>query len=79
MSSSPLVFAGFGMELAALVVVGGLAGYWLDGWWSTEPWLVVLGATAGMVLGMWNLVRRMNRWNRQMAETGKQVVKNEKE
>jgi len=79
MSSSPLVFAGFGLELAALVIAGGLAGHWLDGWWRTEPWLVVLGATAGMVLGMWNLVRRMNRWNRQMAETVKQADENEKE
>lgn len=79
MNSSPLAFAGFGVELAATVVVAGLAGHWLDGWFGTEPWLVVFGATSGMVLGMWNLVRRLNWRNRQMTESGQTDVESEKE
>lgn len=78
MNSSPMVFAGFGLELAGLVVLAGLAGHWLDSWLGTEPWLVVLGATAGMVLGMWNLVRRLNWRNRQIAESRETEVESEK-
>ncbi len=70
MSNSPWAFAGFGLELAATVILGGLAGSWLDGRLGSAPWLVVLGASAGLVLGMGNLVRRLNLWKRENKPPG---------
>ena len=48
---------GAGTELAATVSVGILAGFWLDKVLKTGPWLVVLGAMAGMTLALYRLVR----------------------
>jgi F0F1-type ATP synthase assembly protein I len=49
-----------GLELAVTVAVGGGAGYWLDSWLGSGPWLAVVGAAAGMVLAMYYLIRRAN-------------------
>jgi len=48
---------GAGTELAAIILTGLLAGYWLDGVWRTSPWFTVLGAMAGMALGLYQLIR----------------------
>lgn len=32
-------------------------GYWLDQRWGTEPWLVILGAALGFVVGMTHLMK----------------------
>jgi ATP synthase protein I len=39
--------------------IGGLAylGHWLDGRWDIEPWMTLLGAVLGMVIGFVNLFR----------------------
>ena len=41
-----------GLEMAAPAWLG----YWLDGKWGTEPWLVVLGAILGFTTGMKHLL-----------------------
>ncbi len=43
------------------VVAFTLLGYWLDGWWSSRPWLTVTGAFVGSSLGMYHLVLAV-RW-----------------
>ena len=51
-----------GVEMVAATVVGAAAGYGLDRWLGTGPWLlavgVVLGAVAG-ILGVYRLVNRL--------------------
>ncbi|HAM34431.1 MAG TPA: hypothetical protein DEB40_05470 [Elusimicrobia bacterium] len=48
---------GAGTELAACVLAGLFLGRWLDGVWRTDPWLMCLGALAGMALGLYQLIR----------------------
>ena len=42
---------GLGFSLVALVVVFTVAGYFLDRWLRTEPWLMVAGVFLGAGLG----------------------------
>jgi ATP synthase protein I len=50
---------GFGIaaQLVAAVGLGGLAGYYLDQWLGTKPWLLVLCLVLGFAAGMLNVVR----------------------
>ena len=43
--------SGTGFMLVALVVLFTLAGYWLDQWLHTSPWLMVAGVFVGFGLG----------------------------
>lgn len=45
--AAPLL--GLGMTLAVTVLGGLGAGYWLDGKLGTRPWLLLAGATLGVV------------------------------
>lgn len=54
-------FAGLGVQLAIWVVVLGAAGYLLDRWLTTRPWLMIVGALAGAARGMWDIVRTVSR------------------
>ena len=56
---SPLAFVGAGFEMAATVVVLGLAGYWLDRWLGTKPWLLVAGVLGGVAVAMIGFYRRV--------------------
>jgi len=49
--------AGVGLELAGTTAVLTLGGWWLDGVLGTEPWLLVVGVTIGVVGGMYKLYR----------------------
>lgn len=48
---------GAGAELAALVLLGSVAGQWLDGKLGTGPWLLILGAMSGITAGLYQLIR----------------------
>ena len=39
-------------------------GYWLDDRWGTAPWLVVVGATLGFVVGFRHLLQMVDQANR---------------
>jgi F0F1-type ATP synthase assembly protein I len=52
---APYLHIGWVFVLAQL---GGLwLGHWLDGKFGTKPWLMVVGAFAGMAIGFVNLVQ----------------------
>jgi len=57
-------FSSVGLELALSVLLGFLAGDWLDGRLGSTPWAalagVVLGSTAGF-LNLWRALRRLTR------------------
>jgi F0F1-type ATP synthase assembly protein I len=57
--SSPLDFASLGFETVAPVVLFLFAGYLLDGWVDSQPWFLLGGALLGIVVGMYNLFRRV--------------------
>ena len=44
-----------GIELAISTVIGWLIGRWLDGKFSTEPWLSIVGLLLGVVAGFRSL------------------------
>ena len=58
-SRSPYSYLGLGFELAAPFVLFMYAGYKLDGWLGTAPWLFVVGALLGMAVGFYALFRRL--------------------
>ena len=54
---SMAAIAGIGWVLVAAVVLGSLLGHWLDGKMNTDPWLLVIGAAAGMTVGIVHVFR----------------------
>ena len=50
-------WSAFGIQLVVSVVIGLLAGQWLDGRLGTEPWLAVVGILMGFTAAMVDLVR----------------------
>ncbi len=51
------IYGAIGFQLAIAVVVGVMAGRWLDVRWGTTPWLTIVGIFLGFGMGIWNLVR----------------------
>jgi len=50
--------SGVGLELAGALAGFALIGYWIDRWYGTEPWGLVIGVILGLVGGLYNLVRQ---------------------
>ena len=50
-----------GFELAAPVVVGLFAGYYLDRKFNSQPWLMMLGLLAGFFYGLKTLFSMLKR------------------
>jgi hypothetical protein len=66
-SSSLAPLLGAGLELAAIVAVLTLFGRWLDTRLATAPWLLIGGATIGVVGGLYRLWKVSQRM---LAESG---------
>ena len=49
--------AGGVLEFAVAILLGVFAGQWLDRRWGTTPWLLVVGAMLGAVVGFYKLYR----------------------
>ena len=45
-----------GWTLVASLVLGLLAGWWADARFGTEPWLFILGACLGIVVGLYHFL-----------------------
>jgi len=56
---SVLKLFGLGTEIAAAVLMGTAAGYYLDRWLATDPWCLVSGALLGCALAMYHFVKRV--------------------
>lgn len=49
--------ASIGTTMVACTVVGLAAGYWLDKWLGTEPWLLLLFLMLGIVSGFVSMIQ----------------------
>ncbi len=56
---SGTALAGIGLELAVTLVLFIYAGYKVDGWLDKSPVFMVVGALLGIVLGFYNLFRKL--------------------
>ena len=46
-----------GLEMAFSIVLGALGGWWLDGKFQTEPWLLLSGVLLGVAAAFNSLIR----------------------
>jgi F0F1-type ATP synthase assembly protein I len=49
-------YTNLGWTLVASIVLGLLAGWWADARFGTEPWLLILGACLGIVVGLYHFL-----------------------
>ena len=50
-------YSGIGLELAGVVAVFTLIGYWIDSRYGSQPWGMLVGLVLGFTGGLYNLVR----------------------
>ncbi len=58
-------YSHLGLTLALLVLAGFFLGYWLDGMIGTRPLIAIVGAFLGGTTGFINLVKTLNRLQRE--------------
>jgi ATP synthase protein I len=51
-----------GISFVLAIVLGAAAGYYLDRWLGTGPWLFLLFVIFGLVAGILNVYRTVNRF-----------------
>jgi len=56
-----LKLSSLGLEMGAAVVIGLLVGVWLDGQFSTEPWLTLLFMCFGFTAAVKAVVRALRK------------------
>lgn len=56
---SPWAYAGLGLEIVVPILLGLYIGYRVDMWLGTRPWLFLVGALAGMVMGFYTFIKRV--------------------
>ena len=59
---NPMALVGVGFELAGVVAVMTLGGWWLDGKFGTRPWLMIIGLVISVTGGLYNLWRQGKRF-----------------
>lgn len=58
-------YLSLGAEIAAAMVLPILAGYWLDEYFETSPWLILTGCLVGIVNVLIVIFRLADRLNKQ--------------
>jgi ATP synthase protein I len=61
-----------GLELGLSVAIGLLVGYYMDKWLGTQPWLMLLWLTFGLVAGFRGVFRAVARADRAAEEQAKE-------
>lgn len=59
-------YSGIGLELVGAVAGLALLGYWIDRRFDSAPWGLLVGASVGIVGGLWNLIRAGLKASREM-------------
>lgn len=63
-----------GIELGLSVAIGLLIGFYMDRWLGTEPWLMLLWLTFGVVAGFRGVIRAVKRADRAAEEIDSRSV-----
>lgn len=63
-----------GLHLVSGVVVGLVMGYYLDKYFGTRPWLMLIFLIFGIIAGYRNMFREMKRIQRKEAEAAAEDV-----
>jgi len=58
-SDAPRAFVGLGIEMAVTIVIFMYAGYRLDIWLETRPWLFTAASLVGIAAAFFNFFRRV--------------------
>jgi ATP synthase protein I len=61
-----------GLELGVAVAIGVVVGLYMDRWLGTEPWMMLLWLTLGVVAGFRGVFRAVARADRAAAEEEKE-------
>src|SRR5689334_1380722 len=61
-----------GLELGISVAIGLLIGYYMDKWLGTQPWLMLLWLTFGLIAGFRGVFRAVARADRAADEQAKE-------
>lgn len=72
-----LRFSGIGVEFAGVVIGFTLIGLWIDRKFDKSPWGVVIGASLGLIGGMYNLIRESLLASRDAAFEAKEKIHGE--
>jgi ATP synthase protein I len=51
--------ASLGLNMVAAIIVGLLAGLWLDSRFDSRPWATAIGTILGMLAGLWSAFKKM--------------------
>jgi len=57
-------FSSLGLSIAFSIFIGTFAGYYLDKWLGTHPWLMLIGFIFGVAAGFSNILLAIKRINR---------------
>ena len=63
LNSKWIRFSAMGLELGLSVIVGLLIGDFLDGFFGTEPWLLLLFLVLGLIAGYRSVFRMLSKMN----------------
>jgi len=58
------VAASLGTTLVVAAAIGFAAGYYLDGWLHTSPYMTLAGFFIGVIAGFWSLIKEIRRHNK---------------
>ena len=65
-------FMGAGFTFLAELGCMTALGWWLDGKWGTEPWLLLVGAAIGMTVALFHLLRSASAYEAAVREERRQ-------
>ncbi len=63
-----MMFSSMGLELGLSVIVGFLVGSWLDRFWGTEPWLLLIFGISGIIAGYRSVFRLLKKLRQENSE-----------
>lgn len=69
------VAGSMGLHMVTHTLVGGVAGYYLDNWLGTKPWLLITFLILGIIAGFRSVFQDTRRLTRNQAESDAEQFK----
>ena len=64
-------YSSVGIMFPASIAVGLAIGYYLDEYFKTQPWLLILFTLYGIAAGFWNLIKIAGKGSKRSNQNGK--------